>query len=71
MRPNGGPASRSAFRLLVLDEWHQPDLITTSPSTSQAYQMIAEALATADPGRYQPTEPPNTHWSHWPESGSL
>jgi hypothetical protein len=58
-------------QVLMLDEWHQPDLYEAVPSASQAYQMIAEVLASADPSRYRPTEPPNTHWSNWPESGEL
>jgi len=28
-------------------------------------------LATADASRYRPTLTPNTHWSNWPDSGSL
>jgi len=41
------------------------------PSKSHAYRLIAEVLATADAGRYRPTEAPNTHWTNWPESGEL
>lgn len=57
--------------LLQLDEWHQPDLFDVLPSASEVYQQLADVVATADPGRYRPTEQPNTHWSSWPESGSL
>ncbi|WP_246196851.1 DUF7003 family protein [Ornithinibacter aureus] len=49
--------------ILRLEEWHQPDLSETKPSESEVYRQVAEVLATADPGRYRPTEPPNTHWS--------
>ncbi|WP_198020199.1 DUF7003 family protein [Nocardioides sp. J54] len=58
-------------KLLQLDEWHQPELFETPPSASEVYRQLAQVLVTADSGRYQPTEPPNTHWSKWPESGSL
>ncbi len=57
--------------ILRLDEWHQPDLFETRPSQSELYRQIAEVLATGDPGRYRPTEQPNTHWSNWPDSGGL
>jgi hypothetical protein len=58
-------------KLLQLDEWHQPDVFDVLPSASQVYQQLAEVVALADPSRYQPTEQPNTHWSNWPDSGSL
>lgn len=58
-------------KLLQLDEWHQPDLFETPPSGAEVYRQLAAVMATADPGEYQPTEPPNTHWRNWPESGSL
>ncbi|MCB0909686.1 MAG: hypothetical protein KDB63_21505 [Nocardioidaceae bacterium] len=58
-------------KLLQLDEWHQPDLFDVLPSDSELYAQLADVVAAADPTRYRPTEPPNTHWSNWPESGSL
>lgn len=57
--------------VLRLDEWHQPDIIDRQPSETETYRLLAEVLATADPTRYTPTLPPNTHWSNWPDSGSL
>ncbi|WP_281892787.1 DUF7003 family protein [Phytohabitans aurantiacus] len=41
------------------------------PSDIETYRQIAEVLATADPNKYQPTLPPNTHWTNWPMSGAL
>jgi hypothetical protein len=41
------------------------------PSDIETYQQVAEVLATADPSRYRPTLPGNTHWSNWPMSGTL
>jgi hypothetical protein len=57
--------------VLRLDEWHQPDIVGHQPSDSETYRLLAEVLATADAARYRPTLPPNTHWSNWPDSGSL
>lgn len=58
-------------QLLQLEEWNQPDLFETPPGQSQTYQLIAVVLESLDPGRYRPTLAPNTHWSNWPDSGSL
>ncbi|MFJ9692466.1 DUF7003 family protein [Kitasatospora sp. NPDC101183] len=58
--------------LLRLEEWNQPeDFWETAPSAHEPFRLLAEALAAADPARYRPTVAPNTHWSHWPEAGSL
>ncbi|HEX5597356.1 MAG TPA: hypothetical protein VFX61_15265 [Micromonosporaceae bacterium] len=58
--------------VLRLEEWHQPvfddDVL---PSETETYKLLAEVLAAGDPGRYRPTLPPTTHWSHWPDSGTL
>lgn len=59
-------------QLLRLDGWRHPDLAANElPSASPTFQMIAVALESGDPRRYQPAEPPNTHWRYWPEGGSL
>jgi len=58
--------------LLQIDEWDHPRLLEKElPSSCESFKMIARVLASGDPGKYQPTEPPNTHWSNWPLSGSL
>ncbi|MCW3816604.1 hypothetical protein ONA91_19345 [Micromonospora sp. DR5-3] len=57
--------------ILRLEEWHQPVFDDVLPSQTETYRLIAEVLTTGDPGRYQPTLPPTTHWSHWPNSGTL
>jgi hypothetical protein len=57
---------------LRLDEWHHPDLANDeSPSESETFQMLADAIATGDRRRYAPTEQPNTDWRNWPEGGTL
>jgi hypothetical protein len=58
-------------QLLQLEEWNQPDLFVTPPSQSETYQLVAAVLQTLDPARYRPALAPNTHWSNWPDSGSL
>ncbi len=58
--------------ILRLDEWHHPDLIEDEvPSKNEAFQMIADVLVFGDATYYKPTQPPNTHWSNWLESGTL
>jgi hypothetical protein len=58
--------------ILQLDEWHHPDLAADElPSTSETFQVIADVLVTGDSTRYMPTKTPNTHWSNWPEGGTL
>lgn len=57
--------------ILRLEEWHQPIFDGRMPSQTETYQLIAEVLATGDPARYRPTLPPTTHWSNWPDAGTL
>jgi hypothetical protein len=59
-------------QVLLLEEWRHPDLVEEElPSTTLAFQQLAQVLATGDPTHYTASEPPNTHWSHWPEGGTL
>lgn len=58
--------------ILVLDDWHHPDTVNGQvASETAAFRSIAEVLATGDVGAYDPSEPGNTHWSNWPDGGSL
>lgn len=58
--------------LLRLDEWRHPDRDKDeTPADSESFQMIADVIAHNDPSLYQPTEPPNTHWSNWPMAGMM
>jgi hypothetical protein len=41
------------------------------PGVYETWQQLAKVIATGDISFYKPTLPPNTHWSNWPESGSL
>ena len=59
-------------RVLQLEEWTHPDIAASEkPSDSETFRQLAEVLVTGDVGRFAPTVPPNTHWSNWPEGGSL
>jgi Family of unknown function (DUF7003) len=60
-------------RILVLEEWwhRDPDRYDQLPSETETFQQLAEVLATGDLARYRPSMAANTHWSNWPESGSL
>ncbi|MEU4151217.1 hypothetical protein [Streptomyces sp. NPDC026659] len=58
--------------VLQLDAWtHPTDLGDTLPGDHETFRRIAEVLATGDPRHYRPTTPPNTHWSSWPDAGTL
>jgi hypothetical protein len=60
-------------QILQLEEWHHPDVsdFGARPSGSPTFLQLAEVLASGDATKYEPTEPPNTHWRHWPEGGTL
>ena len=49
----------------------QHEWATNYPSSYETWQQLAQVLATGDARYYQPTLLPNTHWSNWPESGTL
>ena len=58
--------------LLTLKQWNHPDVGEDErPSESRTFQQLARVLETGDVSLYRPTEKPNTHWSHWPEGGTL
>jgi hypothetical protein len=61
------------FQLLQLEEWNHPDVVDDEnrPSNSQTFKQLAEVLVHGDTNLYRVTAPPNTHWSNWPEGGSL
>ncbi|WP_230686581.1 DUF7003 family protein [Catellatospora vulcania] len=60
-------------RIMVLEQWwhRDPDRFDQLPSETETFQQLAQVLVTGDIGAYRPTHAPNTHWSFWPESGSL
>lgn len=59
-------------QVLLLDEWHHPDLVVGQrPSDTRTFQQLAKVAVSGDAGKYEAPEPPNTHWSNWPEGGLL
>lgn len=60
------------LEILVLNEWCHPDVVNEErPSSSTTFQELAEVLVHGDVSRYEGAEAPNTHWSNWPDGGSL
>jgi len=59
--------------LLQLEEWNHPNVVDESerPSGSPTFQQLARVLETGDVSMYRPSIPPNTHWSNWPDGGTL
>ena len=69
-------------QLMQIDEWYHrswayfhsssnPGPIGDAPSSYETYRLIAAVLANRDPSRYRPTLKPNSHWTNWPQAGSL
>lgn len=73
------PAERTASLapefecILTLDEWHHPDVVDPDalPSTTSAFRQFADVLVSGNASIYQPIEAGNTHWSNWPDGGTL
>lgn len=59
-------------QLMQLEEWNHPDIAGgVMPSASETFRQLAKVLATGETAAYRPSEPSNTHWRFWPDSGSL
>lgn len=72
----------SLAELMKIDEWYHrswyymhgssdPGPVGDAPSSYETYRLIAAVLASRDPSRYRPTLKPNSHWTNWPQAGSL
>jgi hypothetical protein len=59
--------------ILQLDEWRHPDVVNDElPSAVPTFQALAEILAGgSEVGLNAIRERPNTHWSNWPDAGTL
>jgi hypothetical protein len=58
--------------LLVLEEWNHPNIVDDErPGRSETFRMLAKVLVTGDLNEYRPSEPANSHWSNWPDGGTL
>src|SRR5262249_14828562 len=59
-------------QVLRLLEWEHSDAVEeVLPSQTECFPMLAKVLVTGNVSHYKPTKPPNTHWSNWPEGGTL
>jgi len=52
-------------------EYNQNQYQDNRPSSYETWQLIAEVIETGDTTLYRPTLKPNTHWTNWPDSGSM
>jgi len=48
------------------EEWEK-----NRPSSYETWQQLADVIVTGDVTHYRPNLPSNSHWSHFPESGSM
>ena len=66
-----------SFKKSLIEQKKQEDkskkemLDNNSPSKYETWRMIAKVIVTGNTKHYKPTLKPNTHWSNYPESGSL
>ncbi len=59
-------------KILELDEWRHPDTVNDEmPGDTETFHQLAQVLVHGEVSLYRPTELPNTHWSHWPDGGTL
>jgi len=59
-------------QILQLEEWHHPDLAGgDNLSSSSTFTSLVDALVSGDASSYKTTMPANSHWSNWPEAGTL
>lgn len=59
-------------KVLELKEWFHPDLVNDElPSQNETFIKIAEALEANNWDTFKLIKTPNSHWSNWPEGGTL
>jgi hypothetical protein len=64
------PSDISVF--WTLDIWHHPDLMQNErPSDTETFRQLADVIVTGDKKLYSTKEKINTHWTNWPEGGTL
>ncbi|QKJ63215.1 hypothetical protein [Flavobacterium sp. M31R6] len=57
---------------MILDNWHHPDLVIGEiPSETETFRQLADVILNGDKNLYNTSEVNNTHWSNWPEGGTL
>lgn len=56
---------------ILNDDWNREIWENKRPSSYETWQQIAKVIVTNDPKQYIPTLEANTHWTNWPDSGSM
>ena len=57
---------------MTLDNWRHPDLLNDEkPSDIETFKQLADAIVTGDIKLYSTKETNNTHWTNWPDGGTL
>jgi hypothetical protein len=58
--------------IMQLYDWYHPDMAASElPSATTTFQELAQVIVALDPTRFNNKGIQNTHWSNWPEGGSL
>jgi hypothetical protein len=52
-------------------QWNQTQWEDNRPGSYETWQQLAKVIATGNLDYYKPSMEPNTHWKHYPDSGSL
>lgn len=56
---------------ILSDDWNREIWENNRPTSYETWRLIAKVIVTNDPKEYKPTLEPNTHWTNWPDSGSM
>ncbi|QNF33354.1 hypothetical protein HUW51_11715 [Adhaeribacter swui] len=56
---------------ILKDDWNRDNWENNRPSSYETWRLIAKVIVTKDPDQYKPILQPNTHWTNWPDSGSM
>ena len=59
-------------QVVQLEEWNHPDLVVgEKPGENETFQQLANLLETGNLSAFKLESSPNTHWSNWPDGGTL
>lgn len=56
---------------ILNDDWNREMWENNRPGSYETWQLIAKVIVTNDSAHYKPTLQANTHWTNWPDSGSM
>lgn len=58
--------------ILELQDWFHPDVANEElPGGNETFKQIAQVLESGTTEFYRPKNKSNTHWSNWPDGGTL